>query len=106
MGNYIDFDTHVYEPITVYQDLEERFRDRAPQWINGADGRLLLQMAEHVYPKVPGHAGFANIYGPDSKVDRSGNDPHARLKKMDKEGTEVQVIYPTLGMVGFATAVS
>ena len=106
MREYVDFDTHVYEPITVFRDyMDPKFRDRAPQLFKGDDGRLMLQMAEHVYPKVPGHPGFYNIYGEESKVDRSGNDPHARLKRMDAENTDVHVIFPTLGMMGFANAV-
>jgi len=106
MREYVDFDTHVYEPITVFRDyMDPKFRDRAPQLFKGDDGRLMLQMAEHVYPKVPGHPGFYNIYGEESTVDRSGNDPHARLKRMDAENTDVHVIFPTLGMMGFANAV-
>ena len=105
-GKYVDFDTHVYEPVTVWQEyMDPKFRDRGPRWFNDKDGRLLLQLAEHVYPKVPGHPGFTGTYGPQSKMDRSGNDPHVRLKKMDAENTDVHVIFPTLGMVGFSTAV-
>ena len=82
MNQYVDFDTHVYEPIEVFHDyLDPKFRDRAPKLFKGADGRLMLQMAEHVYPKVPAHPGFYNIYGEESKVDRSGNDPHARTRQ-------------------------
>jgi predicted TIM-barrel fold metal-dependent hydrolase len=105
-GQYVDFDTHVYEPVSVWQDyMDPKFRDRAPRWFNDKDGRLLMQLAEHVYPTVPGHPGFANTYGPQSKMDRSGNDPHVRLKKMDADNTDIHVVFPTLGMVGFSTAV-
>ena len=91
-GQYVDFDTHVYEPVTVWQEyMEAKFRDRAPRWFNDKDGRLLLQLAEHVYPMVPGHPGFANTYGPQSKMDRSGNDPQVRLKKMDADNTDVHI---------------
>jgi predicted TIM-barrel fold metal-dependent hydrolase len=106
MERYIDFDTHVYEPIDVWTKyIDPKFRDRAPQWVDGPEGRLYLKMAEQIFPKVPGHPGFANTYGPQSKMDRSGNDPNVRLKRMDEEHTQIHVIYPTLGMMGFATSV-
>ena len=107
MSGYIDFDTHVYEPLDVWTKyMDPEYRDRAPKlFTDPSNGKLMLSLAEHIYPKVPGHPGLANIYGPDSKMDRTGNDPHVRLKRMDAEGTDIQVVFPTLGMIGFSTAV-
>ena len=33
MATAIDFDTHVYEPLSVWTDyLDPKFRDRSPKW--------------------------------------------------------------------------
>ncbi|MDE8654514.1 amidohydrolase family protein [Novosphingobium album (ex Liu et al. 2023)] len=103
---YIDFDTHLYEPISVWKDyIDPKFRDRAPEWIE-KDGKLMLNLDEKLFPTAPGHGGYAKIYAEDAKVDRSGNDPVSRLGYMDgKGGADVQVIYPTLGLAGFPNSV-
>ena len=106
MAEYIDFDTHVYEPITVWNDyVDPKFRGKGPEFFEDPDGRMKLRLDDQVYPKMPGHGGFRHIYGPDSKMDRSGNDPAVRLKYMDAHGADVQVIFPTLGMAAFSTAI-
>jgi predicted TIM-barrel fold metal-dependent hydrolase len=48
---------------------------------------------------------MAKIYGENSTVDRSGNDPATRLKYMDSLGVDIQVVFPTLGMHGFSGSV-
>jgi predicted TIM-barrel fold metal-dependent hydrolase len=107
MAKYIDFDTHVYEPISVWTDyLEPKFRGKGgPEFFEDPDGRMKLRLDDQIYPKMPGHGGFRHIYGPESKMDRSGNDPKVRLAYMDKHNADVQVIFPTLGMAAFSTAV-
>ena len=59
------------------------------EWINFIDiqsnnwnGREIISEDVTLYDI----AGFAKIYGKDSKVDRTGNDPAARLRYMDGEG--------------------
>src|SRR5271155_3460897 len=106
MTEYIDTDTHVYEPISVWHDyIDPLYRDRAPEWVTGETGKMMVRVGDILFPTVPGHPGFAHIYGPDSQMDRSGNDPLVRLDYMDREQTDVQVIFPTLGMTGFASTV-
>jgi uncharacterized protein len=102
----IDTDTHLYEPISVWTDyIDSEYRDRAPSWVT-TDGKLMAQVGDTLFPTVSGHPGFARIYGEDSEVDRSGNDPDARLAYMDGKGVDVQVIFPTLGMTGFSGTVA
>ena len=107
MAEYIDFDTHVYEPITVYKDyLDPKFRAQAPFWFHDSLGRLQMNLDEQIFPSVPDHPGFAKVYAEDAKVDRSGNDPATRLIYMDGPGAaDIHVIFPTLGLAGFPGAV-
>lgn len=106
MSNYVDFDTHLYEPISVWKDyVDPKFRDEAPRWVE-RDGKLMACIDDLLFPTAPDHAGYRKIYGEDSKVDRTGNDPAARLKYMDGKGAaDVQVIFPTLGLAGFPGSV-
>jgi predicted TIM-barrel fold metal-dependent hydrolase len=105
----IDCDTHYWEPISLWAEyLEPRFADRAPRLVSDGD-RLLLQVGEHVYPSVPHHQGLAAVYGPDAslreqiRADKALSlDASQRLSHMDAESTLAQVIYPTLGMIGFS----
>ena len=106
MSTAIDFDTHVYEPLSVWTDyLDPKFRDRSPQWTTYGEGSLGVEVGGKLYPSVPNHPGMAKIYADDSKVDRSGNDPAVRLKWMDERDVDVHVIFPTLGMHGFSGSV-
>lgn len=107
MQQYIDFDTHVYEPLDLWsQYLEPRFRDRAPRWVTDDAGRLLMSLDDKLYPSMAGHPGFARLYGEKPEVDHTGNDPAVRLRYMDQEGqADVHVIFPTLGLAGFPGAV-
>jgi uncharacterized protein len=106
MPKYIDFDTHVYDPMSVYTDyLDPQYRSQAPFWVE-KDGRLLMSLVDKVFPGSPHHPSFARVYGKDSKVDRTGNDPAARLKYMDGAGAaDIHVIFPTLGLSGFSGSV-
>ena len=105
----VDCDTHYWEPVSVWEDyIDPQFRDRAPELVD-VDGRLLVRVGESLYPSVPQHAGLAAVYGPDEGVreqvrrDRDLSlDVKRRLQHMDDEGTFAQVVYPTLGMVGFS----
>jgi predicted TIM-barrel fold metal-dependent hydrolase len=105
-NQYVDFDTHVYDPITIWHDyLDPQFRDRSPRWIE-RDGRLMVDVAGKAFPSAPDHPGYRKIYGEDSKVDRTGNDPAERLRYMDGKGSaDIQVIFPTLGLAGFPGSV-
>lgn len=105
----IDCDTHYWEPITVWHDyIDPAFRDRAPRFVEDG-GRLLVQVGESVYPSAPQHAGFAAVYGPEENIreqvrlDKALSlDVARRLQHMDDDGTFAQIIFPTLGMVGFS----
>src|SRR4051812_47668923 len=109
MAMAVDCDTHYWEPVSVWNDyIDPKFRDRAPELVQDGN-RLLVRVGESVYPSVPQHAGLAAVYGPDEgireqvRLDKELSlDVGRRLRHMDDEGTFAQVVYPTLGMVGFS----
>ena len=107
MNQCIDFDTHIYDNLDIWEKyVDPKLRDRLPFWKTEENGRLLMILDGKTYPTVPGHPGFARLYGPKPDVDHSGNDPHVRLKYMDGDGAaDVHVIFPTLGLAGFPGSV-
>jgi len=106
----IDCDTHYWEPVSVWSDyIDPAFADRAPALVHDGD-RLLMQVGEHIYPSAPNHRGLGATYGPDETLhpqtiwDKEvSTDAKRRLEMMDQQGTDVHVIFPTLGMVGFSS---
>ncbi len=105
----IDCDTHYWESVDVWEQyIEPAFRPRAPRFVDDA-GRLLVQVGEGIYPSAPNHRGLAATYGPADTVhpqtlwDKEVSvDPGRRLAFMDDQGSDVHIIFPTLGMVGFS----
>jgi len=96
----IDADGHVTEPPTLWEEyLEACFRERAPRFTIGpdgrpcqiADGRHIMRLAMELtlppgYPEVPYTARVG------------GFDPAARLVDLDSEGIDVAVLFPSLGL--------
>jgi predicted TIM-barrel fold metal-dependent hydrolase len=105
----VDCDTHYWEPLELWADyLDPAFRNQAPHFVHDGD-RLLMQVGESIYPSAPEHPGLAKTYGPDETLHEQtiwdkavSTDAPRRLKTMDEEGVDVQIIFPTLGMVGFS----
>ena len=57
-------------------------------------------MHDQAANRQPGHRGFDAIYGEGSTLDKSGNDPHVRLRWMDEHGARHHVVYPTFALCG------
>jgi predicted TIM-barrel fold metal-dependent hydrolase len=110
ISGVIDCDTHYWESVDLWADyIEPAFRDRAPQWVHDGD-RLLMRVGESIYPSAPDHRGLAATYGPDETLPEQmiwdkevSTDATRRLALMDDEQTDVNIIFPTLGMVGFSS---
>jgi len=103
----IDADTHFYEPRDLWdQYLDPSLRGRGPKFVTDEKGVLRFQLGDKLYPRpdaVP--HGINKIYGdvaPLCEI-KGSYDPQARLDHMDASGVDVNVIYPTVGMMGFAT---
>ncbi len=96
----VDGDGHVTEPPTLWDDyLEARFRDRAPRFALGPDGRP-CQVADGRY--IMRHALTLTLppgYPEVGYVPRAGGfDPEARLRDLDSEGIDVAVLFPSVGL--------
>ena len=110
MATIVDCDTHYYESMDIWAEyLDPAYRDRAPRLVSQGD-RVLAQIGEHLFPWRPDHRGIGHIYGPPETIredlkraKRMTMDPEARLALMDQMSVDVQIIYPTFGLMGFAS---
>ncbi len=95
----IDADSHVLEPPDMWgQYLEPEFRDKAPYFIKDEQGGEHLVTDGVVHDRIP--------YPEEGWTARrpGGFNPHERVKDMELEGIDVQVLFPTQGL--FIQAVS
>ncbi len=99
----IDCDSHFLEPEVMWTEyLEARFRPMAPRYELDSMGQRRLLIGGKTLPRNPSvplprrnYTGMLNL---PADVKLSGSDPHARLKVMDSEGVDVNVMYPTRGL--------
>ncbi|HEY7320301.1 MAG TPA: amidohydrolase family protein [Candidatus Binatia bacterium] len=99
VNRVIDADSHVLEPPDMWSRyLEPEFRDRAPYFIKDEQGGEHLVTDGVVHDRIP--------YPEEGWIARrpGGFDPHERVKDMELEGIDVQVLFPTQGL--FIQAVS
>ncbi|MBJ22262.1 MAG: amidohydrolase [bacterium] len=90
----IDADGHFDEPSDIWpQYLEKKYHPMAPGFVTDNRGRPCIflggELKEHI-PMPPGHTPGDTMAG--------GQDPHARLADMNKEGIDVMVMFPTTGL--------
>jgi predicted TIM-barrel fold metal-dependent hydrolase len=106
-----DSDAHISEPEDIFTDayLDPAFRARRPQVV-GIEGRAHWVIDSQLYPRWTGRGchimgtptrlhGQASRFAatkPESLESLELSDPQARLRDMDREGLDVQVIYPSL----------
>jgi predicted TIM-barrel fold metal-dependent hydrolase len=89
----IDADSHVLEPLEMWnQYLDPEFRDQAPYFIKDEQGGEHLVTDGAVHDRIP--------YREEGWTARraGGFNPHERVKDMDLEGIDVQVLFPTQGL--------
>jgi predicted TIM-barrel fold metal-dependent hydrolase len=104
----IDADRHILEPSDLYQKyLPERFRSRVRlegpnQTIREVDGKAVSDSAQR-----PGRAtkDYGYIFSSSKRwrecfADAYANkfDPASNLRDMDREGIDVSVLFPTIGL--------
>jgi hypothetical protein len=100
----IDADAHANEPRDLFDRyLEKEFRDRGPKVVEV--GKVLYWMVEgKLFPRPLGNYGHGTPNGylfqkgkPDMAISSPGlDDVEGRLKDMDKEGIDIQVVYPNI----------
>jgi predicted TIM-barrel fold metal-dependent hydrolase len=101
----ISADSHVVEPHDLWRTgVEARYRDRAPRLVHeGATDRLVCD--EAAMPPVGLLAGCARGDDEvraegrwDDDVPASGYEPTARLRDVESDGVDAEVLFPTIGM--------
>ncbi|HKA19639.1 MAG TPA: amidohydrolase family protein [Blastocatellia bacterium] len=97
----IDSDTHINEPMEVFElFLEEPYKSRRPRILKDTLGltRILLEGLLFPEPRLK-QAHTKKIEGTSmGGVHAGSSDPVARLKDIDLDGADVQVIYGSLGL--------
>ncbi len=105
----ISADSHMMEPPDLWRErLDNKYKDRAPQVIQGHEGKKgYFFVVEGIKP-FPVAGGFAAGNKPEDLPKAwekgyegarpSGWDPVERLKDQDIDGVEAEVLYTTLGM--------
>jgi predicted TIM-barrel fold metal-dependent hydrolase len=110
-------DSHIIEPMDLFDKLPERLRDRMPRSVKDPSGDFETiyidgQEFRRELPKpTPGKekkAGIGiNAHPTDASADEfiaralGGNDPVKRIADLDDEGVWGEVIYPSLGIWAF-----
>ncbi|MHB8468087.1 MAG: amidohydrolase family protein [Acidimicrobiales bacterium] len=110
-------DSHLAEPLDLFDKLPEHIRERMPRSVkdpSGAfetiyiDGQEFRRDLPQANPDAPKKQGIGiNARPEDSKeedfINRvlGGNDPDHRIKDLDGEGVWAEVIYPSLGIWSF-----
>jgi len=100
----IDADGHANEPSDLFDRyLDKEFKDRGPKVVEV--GKVLYWMVEgKLFPRPVGNYGHGTPNGylfrrgkPDMAISSPGlDDVEGRLKDLDKEGIDLQVVYPNI----------
>jgi predicted TIM-barrel fold metal-dependent hydrolase len=103
----ISSDSHVSEPEGTYDDIDPRFRDNRPVFVNHETLGPCFQIPDF---KMPVPLSMINAAGrrPEDiqnfdlrleDLEPGGWDPKERLIAQDRDGIWAEVIYPSVGMV-------
>ena len=100
----IDADAHANEPIDLFDRyLEREYKDHGPQVIQVRGGVHFWMVEGKLFPRPVGNwghgtpSGYVNMGRPDMAITSPGlDDVQGRLKDMDKEGIDIQVVYPNI----------
>jgi uncharacterized protein len=101
----IDADGHVMEPAGLWQRwIDPAFRDRAPRFVQGPDGRARMGTDGHLSPRPEAIsaamlAAFAdNTRRHVGQYQDAGYSAESQIKALDAGGVAVSYLYPTLGL--------
>jgi predicted TIM-barrel fold metal-dependent hydrolase len=106
----VSADSHIVEPPTLWTDhIEPKFRDRAPHLVSREDGDFLVcegaLLVEHGIGLMatkrkyehPENYDF-DFRGRWADVIPAAYDPDERIKELDREGIEAELMYTSLGL--------
>ncbi|HXW85468.1 MAG TPA: amidohydrolase family protein [Candidatus Binataceae bacterium] len=96
----VSADCHAMEPPNLWKDrLEKKFADRLPKIeidANGVKWMVSEGWSRSRLLDVP-------LEGEDNIRNKSGSDPALRLQDLDRDGVDVEVIFPNRGLQMWAT---
>ncbi len=93
-------DSHANEPANLWADrIEPEYRDRIPRVIVDEDGVKWRVSEGH----RPDRLRDQKLDGEDDLRVKSGADPEERLKDMEYDGIDAEVIFPNKGLSMWAT---
>jgi predicted TIM-barrel fold metal-dependent hydrolase len=112
----VSADSHIVEPPDLWLSrMDRRFRDRAPRIEPSNKGHVFICEDSASPRKGIGLVATAKKYtDPDDlhfsmhgswdDVPRGAYDPEARLKELDAEGIEAEMLYTSLGLIMYTIA--
>jgi len=103
----ISADSHVSEPRETYEDIDPRFRDRRPVFVDHEGLGPCFQIPGLAMPVPLSMINAAGRAPEDIQnfklrwddLEPGGWDPKQRLAAQDRDGIRAEVIYPSVGMV-------
>ena len=104
----ISSDSHVYEPADLWTTrIEPKFRDRAPHIVPMEDGDWWFVDGEKIVSVFGGAQTGVRFEEPEklTRKDRfenvrlGGYIPEEHVKDMDTDGVDVNIVYPTVGLM-------
>lgn len=97
----VSTDSHANEPANLWAErIEPEFRDRIPRMIVDEDGVKWRVSEGH----RPDRLRDQQLDGEDGLRGKSGADPEERLKDMEYDGIDAEVIFPNKGLSMWATS--
>ncbi len=112
-GTVVDADGHILEPADLWvKNMPAKFKDRALRTVydKDAEGEALLVEEDTVVIRAPNAASIGAARFSEEKRrlqwrtlsyndgDPAGFDPDLRVKEQDREGIDVAVLYPSMGL--------
>lgn len=101
----MDSDMHVIEPVEMWEKyIDGEFKDRAPKIVGNYLVGFYGLMEGEMLPTVDSHArerwkGMFRRVGPHLREAAArGFDPVSQLAAMDREGVDVAVLFPSIGL--------
>jgi predicted TIM-barrel fold metal-dependent hydrolase len=101
----MDSDMHIIEPVGMWEQyIDSRFQDRAPKIVGNYLTGYYGLMENHMLPTVDSHArerfrGMNRWIGAHVTDHAArGFDAACQLEAMDREGIDIAILYPTIGL--------
>ncbi len=96
----VSADAHVNEPADLWMTrMDKRYHERLPRIVTDANG---VQW-RHSEGYRPDRIRLSDLEGEDLVRSKAGADPEQRLRDMDADGIDCEVLFPNKGLAMWAT---